>query len=419
MLRGHEWMKLFKHKDFSRFWIVSTISDFGAYITTLALQILVIVNLSGSTIDVGWISASRWLPYMLLGLVAGVIVDRTNRKYILVVSDLTRGILLILICLLAMFDMISIGWLIVIMILFGIMSLFHDVASQSLVPLIVPRAMLTEANVRLGQSSAVAETSAPALAGGIVAGIGAPFALLLNAGTYIFSGIMLSLIKYQNTVIVSKDKLGVQIKEGFQWVYRHEYLRPLAINTHVWFLFHSMLITVFVTFAIIELGFKPSKLGFVLSAAGIGAVIGTSLSIKAGKRFGIGRVITFSRILYGPAVIFMVLAPPAIEGNMQTTSLVMVIIGQFLYGFGMGVESPLEMGFRQSITPARMQGRMNATMRSFNRSMIVIGAPLGGFIADELGFRTALWISIVGLAICGIWCVFTKIYHAQIEDDAE
>ncbi|MGE6489129.1 MFS transporter [Paenisporosarcina sp. NPDC076898] len=409
-------MKLMKHKDFSRFWIASTISDFGAYITTLALQVLVIVNLSGSATDVGWISASRWFPYMLLGLVAGVIIDRVNRKYILVVTDISRGILLILICLTAMFGLINIGWLIVIMMFFGVMSLFHDVASQSLVPMIVPRNMLTEANARLGQSSAVAETSGPALAGGIVAWIGAPFAILMNAGTYILSGIIMSFIKYQNTDIATSGHLSVQIKGGLQWVYRHEYLRTLALNTHVWFLFHSMLSTVFVTFAIIELGFKASNVGVVLSAAGIGAVLGTSLSIRAGKRFGIGHVMTFSRILYGPAVILIVLAPAAIDGNMQTASLVMVIFGQFLYGFGMGVEGPLEMSYRQSVTPASMQGRMNATMRSINRSMIVIGAPLGGFIADKLGFRTALWISIVGLAICGIWLFFSKIYNAQIED---
>ncbi|MBW9235520.1 MFS transporter, partial [Leptospira santarosai] len=93
----------------SRFWMASTISDFGAYMTTLALQVLVIVNLSGSATDVGWISASRWFPYMLLGLVAGVIIDRVNRKYILVVTDISRGILLILICLMAMFGLINIG----------------------------------------------------------------------------------------------------------------------------------------------------------------------------------------------------------------------------------------------------------------------------------------------------------------------
>lgn len=409
-------MKLMKHKDFSRFWMASTISDFGVYITTLALQVLVIVNLSGSATDVGWVSASRWFPYMLLGLVAGVIIDRVNRKYILVVTDISRGILLILICLMAMYGLSNIGWLIVIMMIFGVMSLFHDVASQSLVPMIVPRNMLTAANARLGQSSAVAESSGPALAGGIVAWIGAPFAILMNAGTYILSGIIMSLIKYQNTDIASSDHLSAQIKEGLQWVYRHEYLRTMALNTHVWFLFHSMLSTVFVTFALIELGFKASNVGVVLSAAGIGAVLGTSLSNRAGKRFGIGHVMTFSRILYGPAVILIVLAPAAIDGNMQTASLAMVIFGQFLYGFGMGVEGPLEMSYRQSVTPASMQGRMNATMRSINRSMIVIGAPLGGFIADVLGFRTALWISIIGLAICGMWLLFSKVYNVQIEE---
>jgi predicted MFS family arabinose efflux permease len=76
------------------------------------------------------------------------------------------------------------------------------------------------------------------------------------------------------------------------------------------------------------------------------------------------------------------------------------------------------MGYRQSITPAHLLGRMNATMRSINRSMIIIGAPLGGAIADGLGFRTALWIAIIGLAICGIWFLLSNMRNACLKDDA-
>jgi MFS family permease len=413
----NEPMKLTHNKDFVRFWIASTTSDFGTYITTLALQVLVVVNLHGSATDVGWISASRWLPYVLLGLVAGVIIDCTHHKSVLVMTDLGRGILLIVTCIMAVFGVISIGWLIVIMVLFGCMSLFNDAAYQSFVPQLVPRRLLTQANASLQQSAAVAETSGPAIAGGLIGWIGAPFAILVDGVSYLLSGIVMATIKHHPTERASADPLGEQIKEGLRWVYQHQYLRTLALNTHAWFLFHSMSSTVIVTFAIIELGFTASILGLVFSAAGIGAVLGTSLSTRAGQRWGIGGAMTFSRILYIPAVILIVLAPPAIQDNLQTNALIMVVIGQFLYGFAMGIEGPLEMGYRQSVTPARLQGRMNATMRSINRSMIVIGAPLGGIIADGLGYRMALWISIVGLAICGVWFGLSKMRNAQLEDD--
>jgi MFS family permease len=325
-------MKLIQHKGFVRFWIASTTSDFGVYITTLALQVLIVVNMSGSTVDVGLISASRWLPYVLFGLIAGVIIDRVHRKSILVLTDIGRGILLTLISLMAIFGIINIGLMIFFMVLFGVLSLFNDAAYQSFVPQLVPRPLLTLANARLGQSSAVAETSGPAIAGGLVAWVGAPFAILVNAVSYVLSGIVIASIKYQNIKRTTDGKLGVQIKEGLRWVYRHDYLRTLALNTHAWFFFHSMMGTVLITYALIELGFNASLLGLVLSAAGIGAVLGSSLSNYAGQRWGVGVCMGYSRILYGPAVILIVLAPSAINSELQTNALIMVFLGQFIYG---------------------------------------------------------------------------------------
>lgn len=410
-------MKLRHHNNFVRFWMASTTSYFGTYITSLALQVLVVVNLHGTAVDVGWVNASRWLPYVLLGLAAGVLIDRIHRKLVLVVTDIGRGILLTMICMAAVFDVLSIGWLMTIMILFGMMSIFNDAAYQSLVPEIVPRPLLTRANARLEQSAAVAETSGPAISGGLVSLIGAPFTILMNALSYLLSGILMASIKHKPVERTAVNPFKGQVKEGLRWVYRHRYLRTLALNTHAWFFFHSMTITVLVTFVLIELQFSSTILGFVLAVAGIGAVNGTSLSTYAGQRWGIGWVMTFSRILYCPAVILIAAAPAGQQGEFQVSALSMVMAGQFLYGFAMGIEGPIEMGYRQSVTPMRLQGRMNATMRSINRSMIVIGAPFGGAIADFFGFRVALWLAIIGLAICAIWFSFSPMRHATLEDE--
>lgn len=288
-------MKLRENKSFVRFWIASTTSNFGTYITTITLQVLVVGNMGGSAVDVGWVSASRWLPYVLLGLIAGVLVDRFHRKTVLVVTDMGRGIILAFICLMSITGVISIGWLMILLLLFGAMSLFNDAAYQSFVPQLVPRPLLTHANARLEQSAAVAETSGPAIGGGLVSWIGAPFAILLDAVSYLFSGVLMASIKHQPSKKVKPGPLDQQMKEGLQWVYQHQYLRTLALNTHTWFLFHSMTMTILVSYFLIELGFDASLLGYVLAAAGVGAVAGTSLSTRAGERLGVGRVMAFSR----------------------------------------------------------------------------------------------------------------------------
>lgn len=88
-------MPLADHPGFIRFWAASTVSDFGTYITTLALQILIVVTLPGTATEVGWISAARWLPYVVLGLVAGMFVDRWDRRRTLISTDIVRGLLLL------------------------------------------------------------------------------------------------------------------------------------------------------------------------------------------------------------------------------------------------------------------------------------------------------------------------------------
>lgn len=414
-------MKLTYYKSYIWFWLGSSISYFGTYITTLALQVLIVINLQGSTVDVGLINSSRWLPYVLLGLIAGVIIDRVSRRSILIWTDFGRGFLLITICYLAVFETLNISFLMFIMVLFGAMSLFNDVASQSIVPQLVPKSMLMPAYARLEQSAAVAETSGPAVAGFLISSITAPFALLTNAVSYLFSGWAMTSIRHQPLQGNQPDKhlgkhLGKQIKEGLHWVYKHQYLKILAINTHAWFLFHSMLGAILVTFALTVLGFNASTFGLAMTSAGIGAVLGTTLSTRVSKRWGIGRILAFTKLLYAPAVIFMILAPATEHGDLLLQTFLLISAGQFLYGFTMGVEGPLEMAYRQTITPVQLQGRMNATMRSINRSMIVVGAPLGGLIADIYGFLPALWLVLAGLAFVGIWLAFSPIRNAQIEE---
>ncbi|GAA0357230.1 MFS transporter [Bacillus horti] len=410
-------MKLTAYNNYIFYWIASTLSYFGTYVTSLALQVLVVVHLQGNTIDVGWINASRWIPYVLLGLMAGVLIDRVSRRSVLIVTDFGRAALLVLICLLTVLDVVNVSFLMIIMMLFGALSLFNDAASQSFVPQLVPKDLLMPAYARLEQSAAVAETSGPAVAGMLIAVLSAPFALLANAGTYLFSGFVMASIKHSTRQEApQKVSFKEQIKDGLRWVYHHRYLKTLALNTHAWFLFHSMIGAILVTFALTELGFSASTFGFVMTAAGVGALLGTTLSTRLNLRWGIGRSMAIARLLYCPAVIIMVLAPSAEQGNLLLSTFVLIGVGQFLYGCALGIEGPLEMGYRQTITPSHLHGRMNATMRSINRSMIVIGAPLGGLIADMFGFRAALGVVIVGLAVVGIWFFFSPMRHARLDE---
>ena len=133
-------MKLTQFPGYVRFWIASTVSEFGTYVTSIAISVIVVVTLDGGSAAVGLISAARWLPYLLLGLFAGVWVDRHRRKPILVAGDFGRALILVSISVLGLAGWLTLPLLFAHMLLFGAISVVSDAAFQSFIPQLVPRA---------------------------------------------------------------------------------------------------------------------------------------------------------------------------------------------------------------------------------------------------------------------------------------
>ena len=203
-----------------------------------------------------------------------------------------------------------------------------------------------------------------------------------------------------------KRHLRREIGEGLRWVYRHETIAPLALSTHGWFLFNSMLTTAFVPFALLGLGLSPFELGVALAAAGVGGFAGSLASIPLGLRFGAGRTVIATRLAMPLGWALIALAP-AVE------PLVVLVIAQLFIGFTMGVENPNEMGYQQAITPDHLQARMNTTKRSINRAAIVVGAPVGGLLAVAIGYRPVFWIAGAGLVVVALLLAVSPFRRAR------
>ncbi len=431
-------MTLRHNPRFVRFWLASTVSDFGTYVTTVALSVLILVTLDGTAFDQGLVNAARWAPYLLLGLVAGILVDRFQRTTVLIAGDIGRGTLLTVLCAAAVFDILSIPMLMVIIFVFGALALFSDAASQSILPLLVPRAQLTRANARLQQSETVAETTGAAFAGSFVAIASAPLALLFDACSYFFSGALLWSIRRSpdargHVRPPSGTSARGLIAEGIRWIYGHVHLRPLAISTHTWFLGFAMAGAVVPSLVLREMDFGAFGLGLVLGGAGIGAVVGTTFSTRLGERFGSGRTIIAARLVEPLGVALMALAPlvlVAFEGDIASgvergsvtgwsagawSAIAVAFTGQLIIGVAMGAEGPVQMGFEQAVTPDRLLARMSGTRRSVNRSMIVFGAPFGGFLASIAGIEVALLVAAAVMLLGGVFLAASPFRFARVE----
>lgn len=318
----------------------------------------------------------------------------------------------------------------ILMFAFGILALTSDAAYQSFVPQLVPRSLLIKANARLQQSDTVAQTTGSAVAGGLVAVVTAPVALVVDAVSYFFSaGVLLTLERPSDRAPVrGKQRLHQKVAEGLRWVYGHSHLAPLAWSTHIWFIGSAILGAVLPTVILNELGLGAFGLGLIMGCAGIGAVVGTTLSTRLGHRWGTGNAMVAARLAQPFAIALVALAPLA-AGSERTgeiygspliwpgelwAAFALAGFGQLLFGMAMGVEGPLEMGYQQAVTD-RLLARMSATRRSLNRGMIVIGAPLGGLIATVAGTGTALWAAAAFLLLASLVLLFSRFRDARIE----
>lgn len=428
-------VRIWDQPGFRRFWIASTVSDVGTPVTTLAIQLLVVVTLEASATEVGVVSGARWLPYLLLGLLVGVLADRVRRRRVLVATDLARAAVLVAVPVLTFAGLMSVPLLAAFMALFGLLSLMNDAVHQSFVPQLVPAPLLPRAWARLEQSSSAAQTAGPAAAGVLVSWVGAPLAVLVDALSYLASAALTATLPVHEARPPRPPggrrpprdlvlELGRDLREGLSWVYRHPRLMPFATTSHGWFLFFSMFNTVYAPFALREVGVGAAGLGLTLAALGLGGVLGSGLAERIALRIGVVRIVAGSWALQagGFAVIALAPAASAVDAAAHAgapgawPAVAMLAAGQFVAGFGFGAGCPIEMAYRQAVTPDRLQGRMNGTMRSLNRAAIVVGAPLGGVLADVLGLRVALWIGLVGVGLCAVVLRLSPFRHARLDD---
>ena len=408
----------FRYRGFAALWAAETVSGFGTYITTIALQVLVVLTLAGTATDVGLLNAARWLPYLLLGLVVGAVVERRRRKPILVSTDLGRGILLGLIPLFYWLGWLNLPVLLAFVAVFGLFTLLNDASSMSFVPRLVPPEGLLSANARLDQSASVAQTSGPLLAGGLVSLIGAPLAVLVDAASYLFSAIAvwrIPVVEPPSAPRAQKLHLRRDIADGLRWIYSHHTLRWVAIASHLWFLFNSMLITIYVPFVLIGLGLTPLEMGITLASAGLFGLTGAILATGLGRRIGAGPTVLIGYFVMPLGWACITLTPMNLGGYTGTTVIVLSI-GQGIYGFCLGLQNANEMAWRQAITPDTLQSRVNITIRSFNRAMIVVGAPVGGVLADAIGYRPTFWIAICGFVVVAVLLVVSPFRRARHPD---
>lgn len=411
----------FPPPGFRRFWTGEAISGFGSYVTLIALQTFVVLDLGGGATETGWLNAARWLPYLAVGLVVGALVDRVRRRPVMVVTDLVRTLLMAAIPLAWLSGILTLPFLLVVVVCFGAASLVNDAASQSFLPRLVPRRDLQRAHAQIDGADAVSQTAGPALGGVLARLLGAPLTIAASALGYLASAIAVATLRTPEPAATGRDRpwrsLGSDIADGVRWVYRESGLRVLAVATHLWFAANATLGVVLAPYALRDLALSPAAFGFATGAAGVGALVGASLTTRIGARIGSGGAITTAHAVSVVGVLMMAAAALAVDNPIGAATALGV--GQALHGFAMGLSNSHEMAYRQVLTPDALQARTNTTMRSFNRAVIVVVSPVAGVLAEAAGLVPALLVAAGVFAVVVLVLVLTGFVRERISSEAD
>jgi MFS family permease len=382
---------LWHHLDFRRLWIGETVSQFGTMVSQLALPLVAILVVHASTFEVGLLTAFETVAFLLVGLPAGAWVDRMRFRTVLIVNDLIRAVALGSIPLAQAIGALTIGQLYVVALLTGVSTVFFDVAYQSYLPELVDRSALVDGNAKLQASESVSQIAGPSVGGLLIQAITAPYAVLVDAASFLWSAAWVSAIKARPAKPQRKPDrhLGREIKEGLSFVIGNPMLRAIAMCTGSSNLFNAVYFAVFYVLLARDLDVSPGLIGLIMSTSAIGGLVGSLLAARIAARLGQGPTIWISILVAAPTSF----VAPFIH---RDWTLLLLAVAQILFWGTVVVYNITQVSFRQGLCPPELLGRMNATMRFLVWGTMPLGGLLGGVLGSTIGVRPTLLVAAIG-----------------------
>jgi MFS family permease len=408
---------LWQHPDFMRLWAGQTVSRLGSVVTRTAVPLVAVLVLGAGPAEMAGLVIAASLAVLLVGFVAGAWVDRVRRRPLLIGSDIIRAGVLFSIPVAHALDALSMNQLYVVMFVDSCLAVVFNAAYPAYVPSLIGTDRLVEGNSKLATSSSIAEIGGPSIAGALVSAFSAPFAVLIDAFSFLASAVSLLLIRTPEPARPVRGldiPLRHEILEGLQLIRRHRILYPLAIRSIIGHTAGSFYGVLYTLFLVEELDLEPFVLGVVISAGGIGSLVGSFAAARVIRRLGLGRAFIWSAV--GASAIGIL--TPLAQGPLFLVVL-MVLLPQLLGDGLQTIEEVAEISLVQGQTPDRILGRVNATMEVLTHGIAFpIGALLAATAAEWVGIRGGIFIGWAGMAIAILPLVLSPLTRLRMATDA-
>lgn len=389
---------VWRNTDFTKLWTGQTASLFAAQVSELALPLVAVLALAATSEQVGLLTSVVKLPYLLVSLFAGVLVDRARRKNILIATDLGRALVLSVVPVLYWTDRLGISWLYVLGFFAGCGSVLFDVAGQAYLPRILERDQLTRGNSALGASQSAATIGGPALGGVLVQWLTAPVAVLAGAVSYLVSAVTIATIRHkedkpEHTGDATPAGTLREVWAGLKFVFGNEPLRAMTIMASIFNLSFTALEVAFLQFMPRTLGLTPGEIGLVMAALGPGFLVGAAFAGRLPQKFGYGRTMLATAAVAN----LVMLGIATVHGGGIVAVGTLMLINFLFASFGVANNVTI-LSIRQTLTPDTLQGRVAATNRFVAMGIAPIGALAGGFLGGAIGLRATVLVTAIGLS---------------------
>jgi MFS family permease len=403
--------ELWKHRDFMRLWSAQAISAFGARITREGLPLAAVITLDATPAQLGLLAALSMGPGLVVGLLAGGFVDRRRRRTILIGSDLFRFAILMTVPVAAWLQILTIEQLFVVAGLVGAAGVLFDLADNAFLPSLIKPEQLMEGNSKLGVTDSVAEIGGPALAGVLFQLLTAPFAIAVNACTYLLSALFLGGVRAREEVIAApaeQQHWTADLLFGWRTVMAEPRVRPLLFLFTLQMMFFAFFGSLYALFALRTLHLTPAILGVTIAVGGVGALLGAFMAPRIVRRVGVGPTIIICGVIAAVSFFLIPLAPSDPVMGM------LFLMGSQLIGDAFGVAAMIATTtVQQFLIPQTALGRVGAILQVARGAGFISGAILCGGLASAIGVREALMLACVGLLLAELIPAFSPLWRLR------
>ncbi|WP_328321173.1 MFS transporter [Kribbella sp. NBC_00382] len=388
---------MWRNREFLKLWSGQAISWTGTAITTVAMPLVAVVTLHASAVEMGVLAALNVLPHLVFGLPAGLVVSRFSLRRLLLVADLGRAVLLGVIPLLAAIGHLQILHLYLVALAAGILTLLSDTASQSLLPVLVPRDDLMSANSATLFTQTVAGTAGPSLAGVLVAAVSAPFAIAFDAASYALSAVTSMLLKEPPRSSAARGP-ALTLTGGLRVLFDDPLLRALVISATAAAAFGALQAPLVVLYLVRELHWSPLLVGAVITVSGVASALGALAAPAYGRLLGLGRAYITGQLL------------ASLSGLALAAGLTPLAFGsQLLTGLGMPLYGVPQRTLRQSLVPPALLAQATAAWRTLVIGGQTTGMLLSGVLATTLGLRTTFLLTTAGMLTAAVYSARSRL----------